>query len=427
MRSERIKDMSETYHPKAFSRMDQSFLGAWWWTVDRALLAAILSLMIFGVALVASASPAVAERIGVSGHHFLHKHLIFLAPSFFIVFGMSMLSPRAIWRIASVVLLASIGMMLMVIFFGQEVKGAQRWIEIFGFSVQPSEFVKPSFAVVAAWLIASYRGQTSALPESNKQGAIIKKTFKPVFYSYHVSVGLYLFLIALLLAQPDLGMTVVITLVFAVQTFLAGLRFRYLAILFGLGAIGLSISYVSFDHVQSRVDRFFSPESGDNYQVEHALDAIRQGGLIGAGPGQGVAKNSIPDAHADFIFPVLVEEMGVVFALFTLGLFLFVILRGFKRLRETQDVFCLLAAGGLLAMFGFQSLIHIGSSLNILPAKGMTLPFLSYGGSSLLSMALSMGMVLSLTRQRRRGSIARSSMTMRRSRPISMSSEGDDL
>ncbi len=423
--------MSETIHPKAFSRMDQSFLGAWWWTVDRAMLAAILSLMVFGVALIASASPSVAERIGVSSYYFLHKHLVFLFPSFLMVFGISMLSPRAIWRMSSVILLVSICMMFMVMFFGQEVKGAQRWIEIFGFSIQPSEFVKPSFTVVAAWLIASYRGQTSSLPESNKQAAAMRETqFKPVFYSYHVSVGLYLFLITLLLAQPDLGMTVVITLVFAVQTFLAGLRFRYLAILFGLGVIGLSIAYVSFDHVQSRVDRFFNPDSGDNYQVEHALEAVRQGGLLGAGPGQGVEKNSIPDAHADFIFPVLVEEMGAVFALFTLSLLLFVILRGFKRLQETQDVFCLLAAGGLLSMFGFQSLIHIGSSLNILPTKGMTLPFLSYGGSSLLSMSLAMGMVLALTRQRKRGSIARSSMTMRRARPVShdnMSSKKDNL
>ncbi len=418
--------MSEIYHPKAFSRMDHSFLGAWWWTVDRALLASILSLMFFGIALVASASPAVAERIGVSGHHFLQKHLIFLAPSLFIVLGMSMLSPRAIWRLSSVILLGSIGMMFMVIFLGQEVKGAQRWIDIFGFSVQPSEFVKPSFAVVAAWLIASHRGGSSALQEIQKQKKPLIKSFKPVFYSFHVSFGLYVFLLTLLLAQPDLGMTIVLTLVFGVQIFLAGLRFRYLAIMMALGSIGLCIAYLSFDHVQSRVDRFFNPESGDNYQVEHALEAIRHGGLIGAGPGQGVEKNSIPDAHADFIYPVLVEEMGVVFALLTLGLFLFIILRGFRRLRDTQDVFCLLAAGGLLAMFGFQSLIHIGSSLNILPAKGMTLPFLSYGGSSLLSMALSMGMVLALTRQRRRGSIARSSMTMRRTLPASMSSEGEE-
>lgn len=416
--------MSKTYHPKAFSRMDQSFLGAWWWTVDRALLASILSLMLFGVALIASASPAVAERIGAGGFFFLKKHLMFLMPSFLVVLGVSMVSPRTIWRMASVILLTSVVMMFAVIFFGQEVKGAQRWIEIFGYSIQPSEFMKPSFAILAAWLIASHKGETNIIQGAHPpKNVALKKTFQPVFYSYRITVGLYLFLIMLLLAQPDLGMTVVLTLVFAVQIFLAGLRFRYLAILLALGTIGLGLAYFSFDHVQSRVDRFFYPKSGDNYQIEQALDAIRHGGLIGTGPGQGIEKNTIPDAHADFIFPVLVEEMGVVFALLTLGLFLFIILRGFKRLRETQDMFCLLAAGGLLAMFGFQSLIHIGSSLNVLPAKGMTLPFLSYGGSSLLSISLSMGMVLALTRQRRRGSIARSSMTMRR---MSTKDEGEN-
>ena len=420
--------MSETYHPKAFSRMDQSFLGAWWWTVDRALLAAILSLMVFGVALVASASPSVAERIGLGGYHFLQKHLIFLVPSFFIVLGVSMFTPRVIWRMASVILLASIGMMFLVLFFGEEANGAHRWIEILGYTLQPSEFVKPSFAVVAAWLISSHKGEISALqePQKQKQTAMLgKKPFQPIFYSYHVTVALYLFLITLLLAQPDLGMTVVLTLVFAVQIFLAGLRFRYLAILFALGAIGLCSAYFAFEHVHTRINNFIHPEVSDNYQVDSGIKAIQNGGILGTGPGQGVEKNAIPDAHTDFIFPVLVEEMGIIFSLLVVGLFLFIILRGFKRLKQTQDIFCLLAAGGLLAMFGFQSLIHIGSSLSILPTKGMTLPFLSYGGSSLLSMALTMGMVLALTRQRKRGSIARSSMTMRRSPPVSAASRED--
>ena len=219
-------------------------------------------------------------------------------------------------------------------------------------------------------------------------------------------------------------MTVVLTLVFAVQIFLAGLRFRYLAILFALGAIGLCIAYFAFDHVHVRINNFIHPDLSDNYQVKHGIQAIQNGGVLGTGPGQGVEKNLIPDAHSDFIFPVLVEEMGIIFSLLVLGLFLFIILRGFKRLKETQDIFCLLAAGGLLAMFGFQALIHIGSSLNILPTKGMTLPFLSYGGSSLLSVALSMGMVLALTRQRKRGSVSRSSVTMRRTRPSENTSGG---
>lgn len=377
---------------------------------------AVLSLMALGVAMVASASPSVADRIGVGDYYFIKKHIIFLLPSLIALISLSMFSSRAIWRVASLILIGAAVMTVMVLIFGDEVKGAKRWIEVFGFTLQPSEFIKPSFAVVAAWLIASHKGAIHR-NENTKSPLDFKSKLKPVFYGYHVTVALYGLLIMLLLMQPDLGMTVVITCVFAVQIFLAGLRFRYLAFLLGLGAGGLGMAYLSFHHVRSRIDRFLYPETGDSYQVEHSLDAIRQGGLIGAGPGQGVAKASIPDAHADFIFSVLVEEMGVIFALIMIGLFLFIVLRGFKRLKENQDVFCVLAAGGLLAMFGTQSLIHIGSSVNLLPPKGMTLPFISYGGSSMLSMSIAMGMVLALTRQRRRGSIARSSLSMRRVNP----------
>jgi len=407
--------MSGVTQPQAFSRMDQSFLGAWWWTVDRALLASVLCLMFFGVALVASASPSVAQKIGVSDFHFLKKHIIFLVPSILLLIGISMLSAKQVWRLASVALLGSVLLMFMVLFFGDEVKGARRWISLFGFSIQPSEFIKPTFAVVAAWLIALHKNSLQAMDSVHTKP--LKGASLPVFQGYYVTVGLYFFLITLLLLQPDLGMTIVLTAVFAVQVFLAGLRFRYLAILLGLGAGGLTAAYFSFHHVRSRIDRFFNPESGDNYQVERSLDAIRQGGFAGVGPGQGTEKMSLPDAHADFIFSVLIEEMGVLFAIIVMGMFLFIMLRGFRRLQDIQDVFSVLAAGGLLAMVGFQSLIHIGSSVNIIPAKGMTLPFVSYGGSSMISMAIAMGFVLALTRQKKRGSIARSSLSMRRAAP----------
>ncbi len=402
--------ISETNQPKAFSRTDQSFLGAWWWTVDRTILACVLVLMLFGVALVATASPAVAGKIGVGDYHFLKKHIIFLVPSIVLLIGGSFLSPRQVWRASSVILLGTIIMLFIVLFFGEEVKGARRWISIFGFSIQPSEFVKPSFAVVAAWLIALHQnaGQRSETVRTDKHRF-------PDIHGYHVAIALYFFLIALLLMQPDLGMTIVVTIVIGAQMFLAGLRFRFLAILLGLGAGGISIAYFAFHHVRSRIDRFLSPESGDNYQVERSLDAIRQGGFAGVGPGQGAEKLNLPDAHADFIFSVLVEEMGVLFALAMMGLFLFIMLRGFKRLQDTQDIFSVIAAGGLLSMLGFQALIHMGSAVNLLPTKGMTLPFISYGGSSMLSMSLAMGFVLALTRQKKRGSIAKSSLTMRRS------------
>jgi cell division protein FtsW len=299
--------------------------------------------------------------------------------------------------------------MLGVLAYGQEVKGATRWINILGFSIQPSEFLKPSFAVVAAWLIALQNKTMKRAEGYHVEGA---KTF--IFNGFGFSIGLYILCLTLLLLQPDLGMSVVLTSVFAAQIFLVGLRFRYLAILCGVGVGALCTAYLVFHHVRSRIDRFLNPESGDNYQVERSLDAIRQGGLVGVGPGQGTEKMNIPDAHADFIFSVLAEEMGLFFSFILIAIFLFVLLRGFRRLQDTQDVFTVLAAGGLLFMFGAQSLVHMGSAVNLLPAKGMTLPFISYGGSSMLSMSIAMGMVLALTRQKGRKSISRSSITMRR-------------
>ena len=407
--SQQILSDHSPIQPQAFSRMDRSFLGAWWWTVDRALLGCMLLLMVFGVALVATASPAVSQTIGVDDFHFLKKHIIFLIPAIGVVFGLSMLTPRYTWRAASLLLILTCAMMVAVLFIGDEVKGARRWLSVLGFSIQPSEFLKPSFIVVAAWLIALQKKSMQRVHAHHGDN-----TQTGVFPGYVIAISGYFIFLTLLLLQPDLGMSVVLTCVFAVQIFLAGLRFRYLAVLFALGAAGIGVAYLSFHHVRSRIDRFLFPDSGDNYQVEQSLQAIKKGGFIGVGPGQGSEKMSIPDAHADFIFSVLVEEMGLLFSFILIGLFLFVVLRGFKRLRETQDLFPVLAAGGLLSMFGLQSIIHMGSSVNLLPAKGMTLPFISYGGSSLLSMAIAMGMVLALTRQKSRSSIARSTIAMRR-------------
>ena len=395
--------------PQAFSRMDRSFLGAWWWNVDRAMLGAVMALLVFGVALVSTASPSIAQKIGAGDYHFIKKHLVFLLPTIFLIIGGSMLRARYVWRLSSLVLLGGCIMMILVLFIGMEEKGAKRWITLFGFSLQPSEFIKPAFAIVTAWLISL---QKKSMQEVSSYKTDIKQ--RDIFPGYHIAVGLYFVLVTLLIMQPDLGMTILLTAVFATQIFLAGLRFRYMAVLFAIGSVGLTLAYFSLHHVRSRMDRFFDPDSGDNYQVEQSLEAIKKGGLIGVGPGQGTQKMKIPDAHADFTFSVLVEEGGIVFTTILMGLFLFILLRGFKRLQETHDIFSVLAAGGLLAMLGIQSLIHMGSSVNLIPAKGMTLPFISYGGSSMLSMGMAMGMVLALTREKGRSSIARTSMTMRR-------------
>ncbi len=399
----------ESNQPKAFSRTDQSFLGAWWWTVDRTMLGCIMALLVFGIAIVATASPSVAQRISLSDYHFIIKHIIFFVPTVLFVIGVSMLSSRYIWRFSSLIFIGGIVMMILVLFLGVEEKGARRWIRLFGFSLQPSEFIKPAFAVVVAWFITLQRKKEQVESICKKSGKN-KKSF-PVYYA--VVLGLYSAVIALLIMQPDLGMSVVLTIIIAVQIFLAGLRFRYMAVLFAIGSVGLGVAYLSLHHVRSRVDRFFDPSSGDNYQVERSLEAIKKGGLIGVGPGQGIEKITIPDAHADFTFSVLTEEGGIALAFIVIALFIFILLRGFKRLQETHDAFCVLAAGGLLTMFGVQSLIHMGSSIDLLPTKGMTLPFISYGGSSMISMGIAMGMVLALTRQKGRSSIARSSLKIR--------------
>ncbi|MCB1782437.1 MAG: cell division protein FtsW [Alphaproteobacteria bacterium] len=402
---------------QAFSRTDRSFLGSWWWTVDRALLGSILALALCGVILVATASPPVAQRIGLTDYYFLKRHIMLLSVSLSIMLGVSMLSPRQVWRLASVILLGGAVAMLMVLFFGEEVKGARRWISLLGFSLQPSEFIKPAFAIVAAWLISLQKSS------GTRSGVIAGKKHKSrwdalrsadKFPGYHYTIFMYFILITLLLLQPDLGMTVVLTSVFAAQIVIAGLRLRFLAVLGGVGAGGLTLAYLGFHHVRSRIDRFLYPDSGDNYQVERSLDAFRHGGFWGTGPGQGSEKLILPDAHADFIFSVGGEEFGMIFIWILIGIFLFTLLRGLGRLRENGDMFAVLAVGGLLTMLGLQALVHMGSAVNLLPAKGMTLPFISYGGSSILAMGLGMGMVLALTRRQSRVSVSRSGIVMRR-------------
>jgi cell division protein FtsW len=241
----------------------------------------------------------------------------------------------------------------------------------------------------------------------------------PDFPGDKVAAGLYGIVVALLLLQPDLGMTVVVTTIYGALIFLAGFPF-WLLVGFALGALGLLVmAYYSFSHVQSRIDRFLDPASGDNYQVQKSLEAFQNGGLFGTGPGQGTVKLGLPDAHADFIFAVAGEELGLIVTLILLGIFAFIILRGFNRVMDSPDIFPLLATAGLLVMFGFQALIHMGSSVNVLPAKGMTLPFISYGGSSLLAMSFSMGMVLALTRRQSRSSVVRSTPVARQAAGVS--------
>lgn len=365
----------------SFARTDHSILGRWWWTVDRWTLAAVVLIAVIGVVLIQAASPAVAERIGLSTFHFIERHLMILLPSLGLVFAVSLLSPRGVRRLAVVMFLASALGVFLTLFIGMEIKGATRWLHLPGLSLQPSEFLKPAFAVVAAWLFALQKNQEN-------------------FPGMAVCVGLWATCVLLLMSQPDLGQTFVLTAVFAGQFFLAGLPIILVAILVVVGVSGLVSAYFLFDHVKSRVDRFLDPAAGDNYQVARSLEAFENGGLWGTGPGQGTVKMSIPDSHADFIFSVAGEELGLIFCAVIILLFAFVVLRSFMRAHDDQSLFVMLAAAGLTMQFGLQSFINMASSLHLMPTKGMTLPFISYGGSSLIALGIGMGMLLALTRKR---------------------------
>ena len=365
----------------ALQRTDTSLFGRWWWTVDRWTLAAIAILLACGGVMTLAASPAVAERIDVGSFHFVKRQAVFLSLAALTIIGVSLMSPKGIRRLAILTTLGALALMFMTLVFGAEIKGASRWLSIGGLSLQPSEFVKPGIAVVAAWLFARQRMDER-------------------FPGIQMSIAVYLVTVAILLMQPDVGMMIVVSVVWGTQFFVAGLPLVFVALI-ALTFMGAGVgAYFTFDHVQLRVDRFFGPDSEIGYQAARAIEAFQHGGILGRGPGEGRVKEVLPDAHADFIFAVTGEEFGLLACLVIVGLFAFVVLRGFARVMRLDDLFVLLAVAGLLSQFAVQALINMASSVSLIPPKGMTLPFISYGGSSTLALAIGMGMVLALTRER---------------------------
>jgi cell division protein FtsW len=348
------------------SRADNSLLGRWWWSVDRWTLSATFALICLGYVMMLAASPAVAERIHESRDAFILKQVVFLTLAAFVVFGLSLLSSRGVRRLSIGLFGLALLLTLATLFVGTSIKGATRWISLPGFSLQPSEFLKPCFAVVTAHLL----GQWQRTGE----------------HRYALgAVGLYLVIAALLKSQPDMGMLAVVTAVFLVQFFLAGLDWRLFAIGIGTALLGGVGAYLVLPHFRYRMDR--------------ALEAFGNGGLLGRGPGEGLVKDHLPDAHADFVFAVMGEEFGLILCTALVLIFGFIVLRGLMRLLAEGDLFVVLAASGLVASFGLQAFINMGSSTGLLPTKGMTLPFVSYGGSSAMAVALGIGMLLALTRR----------------------------
>jgi cell division protein FtsW len=365
------------------SREERTPFTEWWWTVDKPLFGAILVLMLTGVILSLAASPPVATRIGLDPFHFFSRHVMFLAPSFMVLLGVSFLSPRSIRRSALIIFTLSIILIVLTLAIGPEVKGSRRWITLLGVNIQASEIAKPSFVVIAAWLFA----------ESTK---------RPEMPATSMALVLLLMLVSLLVMEPDFGQTMLILMVWGSLFFIAGMRMIWVFGLAGLGAAGLFSAYLFVPHVAGRIKRFMNPASGDTFQVDTAMEAFYNGGWFGLGPGEGIAKRSLPDSHTDFVFAVAAEEFGIILCLAMLALFAFVVIRTLSRAYANGDMFSRFAASGLAILFGVQAAINMSVNLQLIPAKGMTLPFISYGGSSIVSLAYGVGMMLALTRLRPR-------------------------
>jgi cell division protein FtsW len=363
------------------NRSDRGLIARWWFTVDKLLLSAVLLLMASGVLISMAASPPVAERIGVDSFHFFRNQLMYLFPAMLVLFGVSMLSTRQARRASFWILIASLALMAAALKFGPEIKGAHRWIYLGPIGLQPSEFAKPAFVTIAAWLLA-------------------ERTKRPDLPGHLLAFALAGIFIGLLILQPDFGQTVLVTTTFAAILLVYGISWIYVGGLVGFGVAGILFAYQTIPHVASRIDRFLNPDKGDTFQVDTATQAFKNGGIMGTGPGGGEAKQVLPDAHSDFTFAVVGEEFGLFACLALVVLFGFIVMRVLRRASIEADPFPALAMSGLVTVFGLQAIINMGVNVSLLPAKGMTLPFISYGGSSLIGMAMAMGLILAFGRSR---------------------------
>jgi cell division protein FtsW len=368
------------------SRAQRTPIGEWWWTVDRLTLAAIGALMLAGVVLSLAASPPVAGRLGLEPFYFVNRHILFLLPSIAVMLGVSFLNPHQVRRLSLLVFVVSLVLVAATPFFGPEIKGARRWLILSGISIQPSEFLKPAFVIIIAWLFG----------ESAKRPDMPANTF---------ALMLLLTVVALLVLQPDFGQTMLIALVWSALFFTAGMRVVWVFGIAGLAGAGLLGAYYTVPHVARRIQRFLDPASGDTFNIDIATESFMRGGWFGKGPGEGTVKRLLPESHTDFVFAVAAEEFGIALCLVIVALFAFIVIRMLLRAMRNDDPFTRFAAAGLTILFAMQSAINMAVNLHLIPAKGMTLPFISYGGSSMISLGYAMGMLLALTREQPRAAM----------------------
>ena len=358
------------------TRSDRSNIALWWWTIDRYLLTGFFILILIGIFLVMASSQHLTQSLNLSSHHFTLRHILFGTLSIPIIISFSILNQRQIKIISILGMLISILLIFSTVIDGDKIKGAQRWLYIGNISFQPSEVCKPFFIIFNAWVLSLWAE---------------KKDFPGWIWSI-TSISI---ISALLLLQPDLGMTILFIFTWGFQLFITGIPLIIIIFLIISFPIFMIISYHNFDHVKIRIDSFIE---GTTYQVSKSLQSFEAGGLLGKGPGEGLYKKSLPDAHSDFVFAVAAEEYGAVICSFVIIIYASIILRTLFYTIRNDNLFLILAIAGLAFQFGFQSLIHMASNTDLIPTKGMTLPFLSYGGSSILASAITAGMLLGLTK-----------------------------
>jgi cell division protein FtsW len=374
--------MASLARPSVFPSTDISAVARWWGTIDRTVFAIAAMLMTLGLVFSFASSGAATARLGYDNEYFfVIRQAMFVTVGACVIIGLSFLTPAGARRAAAAFYVLAVVLMVYILVFGHEAKGAQRWLRFGGFSLQPSEFLKPALVVVAAWLFS-------------------KKLENPMFPAARIALVLYTIPVCLLILQPDIGQTGLLTLAFLTVFFIAGMPWVWIAGFFGAAVIGCGAIYVAFEHVQKRVNGFLNPETGETYQTDRALDAIASGDFLGRGPGEGSIKDFLPDAHTDFIYSVASEEFGLLASVGLIALFGALVVRGLHIANRQGEAFPQLAATGLFTLIGYQSAINLAVNLNLMPAKGMTLPFISYGGSSILGSAITIGLALALTRKR---------------------------
>jgi cell division protein FtsW len=362
------------------NRSSRNYFSDWWWTVDRTAALTVLLLIGIGLMLAVAASPAASGGPVTEGNfHFALKQVIFAALAIAILFGASLLKPTAVLKVAVVLFVLSLFGSVLVLFVGTQTLGARRWLDLGFFTLQPSEFLKPSFVILAAAILADPK------PTRLPKPAMVLMLLAPVLF--------------VLMRQPDIGQTFLLLLLGVAMLFFAGLALKWVWVVSGATASLAVAAYFLFGHVQHRVLQFLHP-TDKGLQVDRSLQAFAHGGLFGVGPGAGTVKYRLPDVHSDFIYAVAGEEFGLWLCAIIVILFCFLTMRLLIKAAKARDGFSQLAAAGLATALALQAFINMAVAMNMMPAKGMTLPFISAGGSSLFAVALTMGLILALGRQR---------------------------